>query len=200
MVGEPLSVFKKINKPFDMPKKKWMIINFLSFQLVWLLSVLSASTQAGWAVLLLVIVLTLAQLQWLEGWLQAVPVLLTAMIGCLFDQIMLMAGWIQFQHYSQLGDWPFATQLPWWMMALWLGFASTLNVSMRWLQPYMLMAAVLGAIFGPLAYLGAEKLGAVQLPYPLWSLCWIAIEWAIALPLLLWIRRSFNQHVGIDQP
>jgi hypothetical protein len=47
-------------------------------------------------------------------------------------------------------------------------------------------------VFGPLAYLGAEKFGAVHLPGPTLNLAWIALEWAIVLPLLVWIRDTFN--------
>jgi hypothetical protein len=81
------------------------------------------------------------------------------------------------------------------MIALWLAFASTLNVSMRWLQHKPLLAAILGGIFGPLAYLGSAQLHVIQLPSPTFSLAWVAFEWAIAMPLLLWIRRQFNQTV-----
>jgi len=183
-----------------MPTQKWMILNFLGFQLLWWVCVLSANTTAGWAALLLVTLFTTTQLHWIEGWLQALPVLLCAIVGCLFDQTMLMAGWIKFHSYSPLGHWQPVTHIPLWMMALWLGFASTLNISMRWLQQHLGLAGTLGAIFGPLAYLGAEQLDAVQLPYPFLSLLWIAIEWAVALPLLLWIRRRFNQHMGIALP
>lgn len=180
-----------------MPMQKWMTLNFLGFQLLWWVCVLSANSPVGGLVLLLVALVSAAQLHWLEGWQQVVPTLLAATTGSILDQTMLMAGWIKFHHQLPLA---YVAVLPLWMMALWLAFANTLNLSMRWMQQHLFMAAVLGAIFGPVAYLAAEKLGAVQLPYSTLSLVLIAIEWAVALPLMLLIRRRFNQHMGIALP
>ena len=60
---------------------------------------------------------------------------------------------------------------------------------------------VLGAIFGPLAYWAGARLGAVELPQDHASLIAVAIEWAVAMPLvLLMVRLSerFNAR-PVDQ-
>lgn len=170
-----------------MPSSKLVIFNLVSFQLLWWACVLSAGT--GWEtyLLCLIIVFTLVHLQWVEGWQQALPLLFTAITGCIFDQWVYVMGWVDFA--NQPAD---VSYIPSWMIGLWLAFACTLNVSMRWLQHHLTLAALLGAIFGPLAYLGAEKFGAVLLPNPTLNLAWIALEWAIVLPLLIWIRETFN--------
>lgn len=170
-----------------MPSSKLVIFNFISFQLLWWACVLSAGT--GWEtyLLCLISVLTLLHLQWVEGWHQASPLLLTAIIGCLFDQFVYVMGWVDFPSQSAA-----TSHIPHWMIGLWLAFACTLNVSMRWLQHRLALAALLGAIFGPLAYVGAGKFGAVQVPGPTLNLAWIALEWGVALPLLIWVRETFN--------
>lgn len=173
-----------------MISQKLIIFNFVSFQLLWWACVLSAKPGLGLAVLLLVILFTLAHLQWVENWQQALPILITAVLGCIFDQLVYYYGWVHFEYRDAS-----AAYIPLWMMALWLAFASTLNVSMRWLQPKLVIAAVLGGIFGPLAYLGTAKLGVIRLPSPSISLAWVAFEWAIAMPLLLWVRDTFNHTV-----
>lgn len=175
-----------------MPSSRLVIFNFVSFQLLWWACVLSAGS--GWehALLCLITLLTLLHLRWVEGWGQAVPLILTAVTGCIFDQVVYTQGWVSFD--SQLDV---ISYIPSWMIGLWLAFACTLNVSMRWLQPRLTLAALLGACFGPLAYLGAEKLGAVQLPGPTINLAWIALEWAIVLPLLLWIRNTFSSTMQV---
>ena len=76
----------------------------------------------------------------------------------LLDQLMLMMQWIVYQNHG----WSDAL-VPVWILALWCAFASTLNVSLVWLQGRYLMAILLGAIAGPIAYLGAERIGAVTL-------------------------------------
>lgn len=177
-----------------MTSNKLIIFNIISFQLLWWTCVLSAKPGLGFAALLLVIIFTLAHLEWVEDWQQALPLLITALIGCLLDQIGYYMGWISFE-YQEL----WASYIPLWMMALWLAFASTLNVSMRWLQYQPLLAAVLGGIFGPLAYLGSAKLQVIHLPSPIFSLAWVSLEWAIAMPLLFWVRKQFN-HTVLRRP
>jgi hypothetical protein len=173
-----------------MHSNKLIIFNFISFQVLWWACVLSARPGLSLLVLILVVLFTAVHLQWVESWQQALPLLITAAAGSLFDQVGYHMGWISFNHHQS-----WTSHIPLWMIALWLAFASTLNVSMRWLQCKPLLAAVLGAIFGPLAYLGAAQLGAVNLPSP-YSLAWVALEWAIAMPLLLWVRDTFNHTVN----
>lgn len=185
-MGQPLFTLKKIR--LKMASNKLIIFNFVSFQLLWWLCMYAAKTGLGGAMLCMIALLTLLHVQWIEGWQQALPLLITASTGCIFDQIGYVSGWVTFA-YQSAG----AAYIPYWMIALWLAFATTLNVSMRWLQHRQLLAAMLGAIFGPLAYLGAQQLGVVGLPLWPQSLIWIAFAWAVALPLLLWIRSRFNQ-------
>lgn len=175
-----------------MPSSKLVIFNVVSFQLLWWACVLSAGTGKEDSLLCLIALLTLLHLHWVEGWEQAAPLLLTAVIGCVFDQVVYTLGLVSFDHQPHVFRY-----IPTWMIGLWLAFACTLNVSMRWLQHRLVLAALLGAIFGPLAYAGAEKLGAVVLPGPTLNLAWIALEWGIILPLLLWIRDTFNSTMRV---
>jgi hypothetical protein len=172
-----------------MHSNKLIIFNFISFQLLWFACVFSAAP--GWSlpVLLLVVLYTAAHLQWVESWQQALPLFITAAVGSLFDQFGYSMGWINFNHQQS-----WVSHIPLWMIALWLAFACTLNVSLRWLQCKPLLAAVLGGIFGPLAYLGVAQLGAISLPSP-YSLAWVALQWSVAMPLLLWLRYTFNHTV-----
>jgi hypothetical protein len=60
--------------------------------------------------------------------------------------------------------------LPWlapvWIIAMWAGFATLLHVALRWLLPHRWLAALLGAVGGPLAYYAGMRLGAVNFPDP----------------------------------
>lgn len=175
----------------NMSTSRLMLLNVIAFQLLWWLCVLSPAH--GWEVLVLFVTLlyTWAHLRWVESSQQLWPLLLTAVVGCLLDQYLFRMDWVKFPHQQDM-----LAYIPLWMMALWLGFATTLNLSMHWLQHRLLLATLLGAIFGPIAYLGAEKMGAVVLTQLPTSLVLVAVEWAIALPLLLYIRRRFNQQMG----
>jgi hypothetical protein len=57
-----------------------------------------------------------------------------------------------------------------------------------------LIAVIFGAIGGPLAYLGAEKLGAIVL-HGAASYTALSIGWAIITPLLLLISSRFDGFV-----
>lgn len=165
-----------------------IILNFIVFQLLWWACVLAPKFALSGAVFILVAAYTAIHLTWLEPAKQTLPLLLTALIGALLDQVGYRWGWVAFPFSD-----PQSAYLPLWMLALWFAFATTLNVSMRWMQGKPLLAAVLGAIFGPMAYWGAAALSVVSLPYETGSLIWIGLEWAIAMPLLLWIRARYNQ-------
>jgi hypothetical protein len=82
-------------------------------------------------------------------------------------------------------------------MALWALFATALNVSMRWLKPRLLLAALLGAVCGPLSYWGAVRLGAVQFVDPLRIAIALAVGWAVLMPALMWLSRRYD---GITVP
>lgn len=76
-------------------------------------------------------------------------------------------------------------EVPLWMPALWMLFASTLNSSLGWLAPRRILAAALGAVAGPFSYYAAIRVGAVELhPDLFYSLCVLAVTWTIATPAL----------------
>jgi hypothetical protein len=75
------------------------------------------------------------------------------------------------------------------MVGLWMNFAATLNVSMVWLRGRYLLAAVFGAIGGPLAYYGGAKLGATEALPSLNGMLVLAVGWGVMTPLLVWLAR-----------
>jgi phosphatidylserine synthase len=56
------------------------------------------------------------------------------------------------------------------------------------------LAALLGGVSSPLSYLGASRLGAVNIVTESggWFLG-LGLSWAFALPLLLWLARHLKQ-------
>jgi hypothetical protein len=75
---------------------------------------------------------------------------------------------------------------------MWALFATTINVSMAWLKNRWLLASSMGAIFGPLAFIAGERLGAVQfIDRPL-ALLTLAVGWACLMPMLLWLADLFK--------
>jgi hypothetical protein len=68
---------------------------------------------------------------------------------------------------------------------------------MRWFKQHLLLAAVFGAIGGPLAFLAGERLGGVEFTsYPA-PLTLLAVGWGLLMPLMMLLARRFN---GFDNP
>ena len=110
-----------------------------------------------------------------------------AITGYVFDSVLALGGAIAFPDHAG----PAAPTTPW-MVALWAAFAATLRHSLDWARRRYVLGAVAGAIFGPLAYTAGDALGAITLAEP--PLGWLAVagEWALAMPLLLWLRERFE--------
>lgn len=87
-----------------------------------------------------------------------------------------------------------ATTLPaWWLLSLWPVFASAMRRgnSLEWLLPRLPLAAVLGALAGPLSYSGGARLGALHLDGT-HSLVTIGLCWAFAMPALALLARRLE--------
>ena len=182
-----------------MMPKPHIIINFILFQIGWFACVLGAAKQMPW---LGVIVVTGIVVWHLSQAKQAKPELillvLAILIGGAFDQAMLSSHLISYQAHG----WEFLNNpnalTPAWILALWAEFVTILNVSLRWMRGKWLVAILFGAIGGPLAYMGAENLGAVTLNNLPMTYIALSIGWAILTPLFLVLSQKFdgfNSHV-----
>lgn len=164
-----------------------LIANFALFQLSWFACVAGAAYGMPW----LGVAVTLAAISWhllQSGQVKAELLLLGSalLIGACFDQGMLLTELVA---YRQHGWNP--SFVPVWILALWVAFASTLNLSLAWLQGRYLLAALFGAASGPIAYSGAEKIGAVTINSSA-SYIALSIGWAVMTPLLLSLAKRFN--------
>ena len=111
----------------------------------------------------------------------------SAGIGYVLDSIITLMGVLKFHEPAHWG-WP----IPLWMVMMWPNFAGTLNSSMKWLRGRYQVGAIMGAIAGPFSYYGGVKWGSVDLGWSYWgSMIVIGIEWAFAMPLLLWLSAKW---------
>lgn len=158
------------------------VANFIGFQIAWWACVLGAAHGAPWVGV--VACVAFVALQWLasprrraDAWLVACA----ALAGPVLDGSLAQLGWIDYR--GSMGALP----APAWIIALWAAFAMTINHSLAWLRPAM--AIVLGVVGGPMAYLGAERLGAVELNVPMQATIALAVGWAIATYTLTLVAR-----------
>jgi len=165
-----------------------LVANFLCFQAGWFACVLGAAHGRPW-------VGALAGLAIVAGWLAAAPrpgalallLLVAGTIGWCWDSALTVLG------LTSYAAGPLTPPMaPVWILALWLLLASTLHLSMRWLQERLVLAAALGAVAAPLAYLAGARLGAMTLPKMMPALAAQAVGWAVLLPVLLRVARRLD--------
>jgi hypothetical protein len=169
--------------------------NLVGYQLVWFAIVISVSRGQPWWGMASALVFVTLQLLASANRPAEVRVLAAAFAcGFLMDGVLAGTGWL---HYSS----PLLSlPAPVWILALWLAFAMTLNHSMVFLRGKPVLAALLGGIGGPLAYLGAARgFSALVFVSPAWrAIALLAIGWAMALAVLAvltqrWASASMNQ-------
>ena len=164
------------------------IVNFVLFQIGWFACVIGAAKQMPWlGVIVVLAVITWHLSQAKQPKLELILLLVAVIIGGIYDQLMQSSSLLVYQSHG----WS-ESIVPAWILALWAVFVTTLNVSLRWMRGKWLVAILFGAIGGPLAYIGAEKLGAVTLGNLPWSYVALSVGWAILTPLLIIISQKFD--------
>ncbi len=173
--------------------KSQLIINFVLFQIGWFTCVLGAGKQLPWlGVIVVAVIVAWHLLQAKQVKPEIVLLVVALLIGGMFDQLMLSSHLISYQAHGW-GIGQYSTSIvPAWILALWAVFVTVLNVSLRWMRGKWLVAILFGAIGGPLAYMGAQKLGAVTLNTVPMSYIALSVGWGILTPLLLKISEKFD--------
>lgn len=170
-----------------MTASKWAWVpNVIGFQIVWIASVGGAARGMWWAGPLALLVFASIQL-FISRWRVAdfQVMVIAAVVGFAIDSLWVQLGWIEFQSAQ-----PWPSLAPVWIVAMWMGFALTLNHSLSALKAHTVIAVVFGLIGGPLAYWiaasvwHAATIQATWLPY-----AGLAISWGLVTPMLLWLAQ-----------
>jgi hypothetical protein len=164
------------------------IVSLVAFYLCWFACVGGAARGVPWVGPLAVALYVILHLRTIpsgaertrQAWLLAAA----GGAGYAADSILVLSGVLTFPPHAVLG-WPSTV----WMVALWVLQAAVLGGVMSWMRDRFVLAAALGAVGGPLAYLAGERMGAAMLgPARPVALAAIAVEWALAMPLLVWME------------
>ena len=165
-----------------------LLINFFAFQVGWFSSVLGAANQMPWlgpVALLMVLAIHLRISS--KPAAELLLVVSCGLVGLFFDSLLVAFGWVaypsgQFSEYLA----------PYWIVTMWMLFGTTLNISMGWLKRKPVLAAIFGAVGGPLSYIAGQKLGGIVLVDYSVAVTMLAIGWAIFMPLLLVVAERLN--------
>lgn len=158
-----------------------LAINISLFKIGWLASVFTAAASipaAGVAVVATVVLVHLLRAANRPA--EAKLLAFAALLGLGWESALVAFGLVEYKAGSAIPG-----LAPYWIVAMWVLFATTLSGAMRWLRKGILIAALAGAIGGPLSFFAGQKAGAVVFPETTVSLLVIGIGWAILLPLLV---------------
>jgi hypothetical protein len=164
-------------------------INFIVFQACWFACVSGAANNLGWLGPALVSITVPLQVYFLTGKYRAefIFVIICGVSGFFLETAMIMAS-----VYTPVSQ-AWGTFCPPWMAALWFNFALLVSISLSWLKGKYLLAALLGGLFGPVAYWGGEQLGALTVAGVLiQGYLPLALLWALALPSLIYIHSRLT--------
>ena len=160
---------------------KAIVINAVVFQIGWLSCVLAGANHLPWLgtlTALLIVVLHISYASRPQN--ELLLVLSAGIIGAVWDSLLVYAGLLQYPSGILIEG-----TAPHWIIAMWLLFATTLNVSLRWLKERPLLAAAIGTVAGPAAYFAGYKLGGIQVPDVMTAMSALAIGWALLMPALM---------------
>lgn len=170
------------------PSRAAVLTNLAMTQVAWFACVLSAAAgRPVWGTLTAAVLIA-GHLWWARrAWPEFQLVLGALVVGMAFDAVLVATGAVLFPQGPGL-----PVIGPVWLLALWAAFATSMNVSMRWMRGRLWLAAVLGAVVGPVSFLGGVRLDAAVLPDTPRAIAVLAVGWAIAMPLLVVLSQRFD--------
>ncbi len=173
------------------------ILNFLAFQISWFVCCYNANALPWLGILIIAAWISVLLIDLPDRNGEVKLLIGAAVLGYTLDSILVLTGMLDFPDTAHIG-WP----TTFWMVALWMNLAATLHFSLAWLQKKYLLAAILGGLAGPLSYYAGTHFSAIYLPHTM-SLAAVALEWTIAMPLLLWLADHTTKPAGnskLNQP
>ncbi|UGB38456.1 DUF2878 domain-containing protein [Frateuria soli] len=166
-------------------------VTLAAYELAWLAAVAGAGRGHAWPGLLAVALFAAWRLATSRTRLVDLRLAAVALaLGLALEATWTGAGLLRYA-----APWPVATA-PAWLLALWVAFALTIVPLFGYLHARPWLAAMLGAIGGPLAYLGAARgWRALAIAAPAWHpLLALALGWAVATPVLTSLARYWLLH------
>jgi hypothetical protein len=158
------------------------IANFILFELAWFAAVIGGAR--GWPnlgalpAIAVVAIHLAAHRPHLKQ--EVMLVLGVTALGVIVETAFIFLGTLQYVGTNGTSVLP-----PVWIAALWFAFGTLPHGSLEWLSGRIWPQLLLGAVFGPLSYLGGARLGAATMGEPIViSLAVIGCGWALAMVLI----------------
>ena len=172
-----------------------LLVNFIGFQVGWFACVLGAANDKellGMIIALGIVIYHVVNQG--DSRKELKLVLAATVIGLLWETWVLNLNILRYPSHPEALFWA-----PTWLIMMWALFATTINLSMGWLKDRWVLAVFMGAVFGPLAFIGGERLGAVVFLDSTLSIITLSVGWGLLMPLLLWIAERINQNFNSQE-
>jgi hypothetical protein len=184
----PASPHARGSRDADGPTRARQVANLVVFEAAWFACILGvAHGHPAWGTAAVVAAI---------GWhvaISARPARELALAGLLGGIGLVAESLVVAQgHVAYPAGQPVAWLAPYWMVALWAELAIALNVTLRWLKRRPVLALVLGAVFGPLSFLGGVRLGGARFVDETAALVTLAAMWALLMPLVMALSDHFD--------
>lgn len=167
-----------------------VITNLAMFKVGWLACVLGAAAGMPWLGVLAVAAASAIHIASAHDKSKTMTLLATAaLIGLTWESLMVFSGYLDYSATGHTG-----VVAPYWIIAMWVLFATTLSLGFSWLKNRLFLATLLGGIGGPMAFAAGAKAGAVQFSDPVLSLVVVGAGWAVLMPLMVFLARYLNGH------
>ena len=172
-----------------------LLVNFIGFQVGWFACVLGAANDKE----LLGIIIALGVIIYHvinqgDSRKELKLVLAATVKGLFWETWVLNLDILRYPSHPEALFWA-----PTWLIMMWALFATTINLSMGWLKGRWILSVFMGAVFGPLAFIGGEKLGAVVFLDSILSIVTLSVGWGLLMPLLLWIAERINHNFNSQE-
>jgi len=118
---------------------------------------------------------------------EALLIVAASLIGLVWDSALIAIGLFTYPSGVLVPG-----LAPYWMIALWAVFATSLNLSMGFLKGRLWLAALVGGIGGPVSYLAGGRLGGLEMSDPTLALGAQALGWAVLLPVLTHLAARWD--------
>ena len=173
-----------------------VVRNLVMFKLGWVACVMLAA--AGQPLLATLAVAAVAALHLVSvpvAVKEALLLLAAALLGLAWETLLVKTGVVRYPGYDSA-----AGIAPYWIVAMWVLFATTINHGMRWVKRRWSIAVLAGFLGGPMAFFGGANLGAVVFDDTLISLALIGAGWAVLLPALVWLSDTIIDMELLEPP
>lgn len=175
---------------------KHIFFNIILFKIGWASVVFGAAYQLAWAGSLVVAAIAVIHLATaVLPVRELILITIAASLGFVWESLLVS------QHILIYADHAASSIIaPYWIVVMWVLFATTLNVSMRWLKRNLYMAISFGAFGSVLSFLAGKHIGAVSFPDTTVALLIISLGWAIIVPVIVKIADRFDGHYPAHLP